>query len=503
MKLGQLINTAGEFETIDISGLSEDSRIVKPGYLFAALKGTQADGRSFIDDAVFKGANAILLDGDGKDAPPKLMGKTPVFTSKIARREWALIASRFFQQQPETVVAVTGTNGKTSVAAFVRQMFSSLGAKAASMGTLGVVSPTRTWPLNHTTPGPVELHKHLAHLAQEGITHTVIEASSHGLSQHRLDGVKLKAAAFTNLSQDHLDYHDSLQDYFRAKARLFTELLGKEGTAVLNAETKAGRQLGKICADRGQKVLYVGEREGESQDLTADDIIIHRHQALALKQAVQISYQGKAYTIAIPLVGHFQLSNALIAAGLTIAAGFNPDVVFESLKNLDGVPGRLQGIGTTPSGAGVFVDYAHTPHGIETVLKALRPHTANKLAIVFGAGGDRDQTKRPLMGKAAEAHADRIYITDDNPRSEKAASIRQMILAAAPSAKVIGDRREAIHQSITDLQKGDNLIIAGKGHETGQTIGAKTIPFDDAEVAGTFLEKETKLHALKEKVGTQ
>jgi len=460
---------------VPILGLTADSRAVKPGFLFAALPGTHTDGSKFIADALARGAAAILVPQGG--APKR--ATTPVLEDADPRRRLALIASRFFAAQPETVVAVTGTNGKTSVASFVRQLWEGQGIPSASLGTIGVVSPKTTRKLNHTTPDPIELHAILAGLAKDGVTHLAFEASSHGLEQRRLDGVRLAAAAFTNITRDHLDYHESFENYFEVKLRLFRELLPPGAAAIVDVDSDGGRRVAEIAKSRGHKLVSVGEA-GETLRLVSA-----KRDGFA--QRLIILHNGKSYEVKVPLVGDFQATNALVAAGLVIATGGDPARVIKALANLRGAKGRLDLAGTTKSGAPIFVDYAHTPDALAKALAALRPYVKARLVVVFGCGGDRDKGKRPEMGVAAATNADSVIVTDDNPRTEEPAAVRRAILAAAPNAVEIADRATAINQAIQGLNAGDVLLIAGKGHETGQIVGDKIIPFSDHDAVAAAL----------------
>ena len=460
---------------VPILGLTADSRAVKPGFLFAALPGTHTDGSKFIADALARGAAAILVPQGG--APKR--ATTPVLEDADPRRRLALIASRFFAAQPETVVAVTGTNGKTSVASFVRQLWEGQGIPSASLGTIGVVSPKTTRKLNHTTPDPIELHAILAGLAKDGVTHLAFEASSHGLEQRRLDGVRLAAAAFTNITRDHLDYHESFENYFEVKLRLFRELLPPGAAAIVDVDSDGGRRVAEIAKSRGHKLVSVGEA-GETLRLVSA-----KRDGFA--QRLIILHNGKSYEVKVPLVGDFQATNALVAAGLVIATGGDPARVIKALANLRGAKGRLDLAGTTKSGAPIFVDYAHTPDALAKALAALRPYVKARLVVVFGCGGDRDKGKRPEMGAAAATNADSVIVTDDNPRTEEPAAVRRAILAAAPNAVEIADRATAINQAIQGLNAGDVLLIAGKGHETGQIVGDKIIPFSDHDAVAAAL----------------
>ncbi|MBC7908099.1 MAG: UDP-N-acetylmuramoyl-L-alanyl-D-glutamate--2,6-diaminopimelate ligase [Rhodospirillaceae bacterium] len=454
----------------EISGLTADSRKVQPGYLFAALPGTKANGRGFIADAIAKGA-AVILAPQGTEIDT---GNVPLVTIANPRRAFALAAAAFYGVQPAVMAAVTGTNGKTSTANFARQMWALLGLKSAALGTLGIIADG--WPHKGslTTPDPADLHAALAELAHMGVTHACMEASSHGLDQYRLEGVTLKAAAFTNLTRDHLDYHVDMETYAVAKQRLFTELLPTDGVVVINADSDMAPRLTAIAAKRGQTVLSYGSK---GADLKLIDAHPEPH-----GQALDLNILGRAVTIHLPLAGTFQIANALAALGLVIACGADPIAATATLESLEGVPGRLQKVAETATGAPVYVDYAHTPDALETVLAALRPHAA-RLILVFGCGGDRDPGKRPQMGAIAVRMADIAIVTDDNPRSEDATLIRRAILAAAPTATEIADRAEAIRHAVGLAQAGDVVVLAGKGHEAGQIVGAITLPFDDAEEA--------------------
>jgi UDP-N-acetylmuramoyl-L-alanyl-D-glutamate--2,6-diaminopimelate ligase len=461
-----------------IQGVTADSRRVRPGFLFAALPGSKIDGRTFIPTALQAGAAAVLAPEAMPDLP------VPVAHAWDVRRAYALAAGAFYGAQPRTCVAVTGTNGKTSVAAFCRQIFDALGHKAASMGTLGVALSPRAGgaqltPPGLTTPDAADVAANLADLARRGVTHLAMEASSHGIDQRRLDAVRLTAAGFLNLTQDHLDYHGTMGAYRASKLRLFDTLLPRGGTAVLNADSDAYAAFAAASVQAGHGVMSVGET---GQGLTLIERI-----ATPQGQRLVVRFGGRSFRTHLPLAGAFQASNALVAAGLCIAAGEDVGEVLAALEKIEGAPGRLQRIGAGPRGGEAYVDYAHTPDGLETVLKALRPHARGRLMVVFGAGGDRDRTKRPLMGAAAAALADVVMVTDDNPRGEEPAAIRAAILAAAPGAIEIGDRRAAICAAVSQLSEGDVLVVAGKGHEQGQTIAGVTHPFDDvAEVAAAL-----------------
>ena len=456
----------------EISGITADSRRVRPGWLFAALPGTQADGRAFASQALANGAAAVLV-GEGEP----LALQAPVVSVWDVRRAYALAAAAFYGPGPQTVVAVTGTNGKTSVAAFCRQIFTRLGRKAASMGTLGVRTADEVLtPPGLTTPDAADVARLNAELAARGVTHLALEASSHGIDQRRLDGVPLTAAGFTNLTQDHLDYHGTMEAYREAKLRLFDELLPRGRTAVLNADSDGFGAFAATAIVNGQSLYSVGE-QGRGLALVSTTL-------LPDGQRLLVEAAGRRHDVKLPLVGAFQASNALVAAGLCIAAGEEPAEVLAALEHLEGAEGRLQRVGASPRGGEAYVDYAHTPDGLETVLRALRPHARGRLIVVFGAGGDRDRAKRPLMGEAAARLADLAVVTDDNPRGEDPAAIRAAVREGAPDALDRGDRRAAIREAVSWLADGDVLVVAGKGHEQGQTVGGVTHPFDDvAEVA--------------------
>jgi UDP-N-acetylmuramoyl-L-alanyl-D-glutamate--2,6-diaminopimelate ligase len=461
----------------EITGLSADSRKIGAGNAFFALPGSKADGLSFAPDAIARGAGAIIAE---RKPEPALAGVVFVELAD-ARRALALAAARFFGSQPESIVAVTGTSGKTSVTVFVRQIWQALGHRAASLGTIGLVAPSAVANAALTTPDPVSLHETLAALAADGVTHLALEASSHGLDQRRLDGLHLKAAAFTNLSRDHLDYHADLNAYLAAKMRLFEVLLEPGQPAVIDADSEVAGQVEALCRARGLEILTVG-RQGRALRL-----LDMRPQALASE--LLLEHAGRRLSLRLPLAGAFQVQNALVAAGLALASGAAPEAVFAALEKLEGVPGRLELVGRHKE-APIFVDYAHKPDALEKVLETLRPLTTARLIIVFGCGGDRDKGKRPIMGAVAARLADVVIVTDDNPRSEEASAIRRAILdgmsgIAAGASHValyeIGDRGAAIAQAVSMLAPGDVLLIAGKGHETGQIIGDKVVSFSDQQ----------------------
>ena len=473
MKLGQIFPAAakGGHADKDITGITSDSRAVSPGFIFVAVSGSQTDGIKFCSDAVKKGAIAIIGE---VEKPRDLAAGTLYMQVGDARRVLALTASALHPRQPGTIVAVTGTAGKTSVADFTRQIYAACGNQAASVGTIGIVTPKGAAYGSLTTPDPVALHTTFDRLARAGITHLALEASSHGLDQRRLDGVRLSAGAFTNLGRDHLDYHATLADYLQAKLRLFEVLLRPGQPAVINADGDHSADVITSAFVRDLTIFSTG-RQGLDLKLIG---VENDHFAQVLK----LTYRGKRHTVRLPLVGEFQAGNALVAAGLAIMTGCDPDQVIATLETLKGVRGRLEHVGSV-HGAPVFVDYAHKPEALDHALKALRPFTTGRLIVVFGCGGDRDVGKRPIMGAIATRLADMVIVTDDNPRGEEPALIRAAILENAPSAIEIGDRAEAILHAVHELTPGDCLIIAGKGHETGQIIRGETLPFSDHEVA--------------------
>jgi len=481
MKLREILPADAEidarFADVDVGGVTADSRAVRRGDAFVAIAGGKADGLRFIAPALAAGAAAIVAERR-PDVPPA--EGAPFARVANARRALAVMAARLFPRQPRIIAAVTGTSGKTSVAAFTRQIWTALGHRAASIGTIGVVSPRGATYGSLTTPDPVALHRTLDALAGDEVTHLAIEASSHGLDQHRLDGLKIAAGAFTNITRDHLDYHPSLEAYLAAKLRLFESLIEPGGAAVIDVDHEHAQAFVAAAKARGLSIITVG-RHG-----TGIRLVESARDGFA--QALMLEHGGRSFRVRLPLVGEFQVENALVAAGLAVATGGDPATVFPALEHLVGAPGRLELVGTS-RGAPIFVDYAHKPDALAKALEALRPYTAARLIVVFGAGGDRDRGKRPLMGVVAAAKADRVIVTDDNPRSEDAAAIRAAIIAAAPGATEIGDRHDAIRSAIAGLGTGDVLLIAGKGHETGQIIGDRVVPFSDHEAVAAALKE--------------
>jgi len=481
MKLREILPPDAEIAAgngdVDCGGVTADSRAVKSGDLFVAIAGGKTDGLRFVEQAVAAGAIAIMAQG----APERSLPDDVAFVRvDNARRALAYAAAKIYPRQPQCIAAVTGTSGKTSVAAFTRQIWSTLGHRAASIGTIGVVSPRGETYGSLTTPDPVVLHRSLQELADDSVTHLAIEASSHGLDQFRLDGLRIAVGAFTNITRDHLDYHLSFEAYFAAKLRLFGELIGPGGTAVVDVDHEHADTVVAAAKARGLSIMRVGRAE---TDIRLVDARID-----GFSQALRIAHDGKEFKVRLPLVGAFQVENALVAAGIAIATGGDADAVFAALADLQGAKGRLELVGQK-RGAPIFVDYAHKPDALAKALEALRPYATGRLVVAFGAGGDRDRGKRPLMGAVAAAKADRVVVTDDNPRSEDAAAIRAAILAAAPGAGEIGDRREAIRAAIAELNSGDVLLIAGKGHETGQIIGDRIVPFSDHEAVAAALKE--------------
>jgi UDP-N-acetylmuramoyl-L-alanyl-D-glutamate--2,6-diaminopimelate ligase len=464
-------------EAVEVAGLAVDSRTVKPGELFFALAGARTDGARFIEQAIASGAVAVA-----GEHPPQGALRAPFVATPNPRRALALAAAKFFSRQPATIAAVTGTSGKTSVAAFTRQIWQRLGHESASIGTIGLVSPKRTIYGSLTTPDPIALHRQLDEIAREGVTHLALEASSHGLDQYRLDGVRIAAGGFTNLSRDHMDYHPDVAHYLAAKLRLFRDLVAADGAAVISVDHDCSQAVIDAARTKKLRLLTVG-RNGNG---AGEGIRLVGAAVDGFAQNLVLEHRGKSYSVRLPLVGEFQIENALVSAGLAIGTGSEPGAVFAELELLEGAKGRLERVAER-NGAPIFVDYAHKPDALAKALQALRPYAKRKLVVVFGAGGDRDAGKRPLMGAIATEHADSVIVTDDNPRSENPEAIRAAILGAAKGAKEIGDRAEAIRAAISALQPGDALLIAGKGHETGQIVGDRTLPFSDHDAVAAAL----------------
>ena len=464
-------------EAVAVTGLAVDSRAVRPGDLFFALAGLKTDGARFIDSAIASGAVAVA-----GDHPPPGERRVPFVTTPNPRRALALAAAKFYPQQPSTIAAVTGTSGKTSVAAFARQIWQRLGHAAASIGTIGLVSPKRTVYGSLTTPDPIALHRQLDEIAREGVTHLAFEASSHGLDQYRLDGVRISAGGFTNLSRYHMDYHPDVAHYLSAKLRLFRDLVVAGGAAVISADHDCSQEVIAAAREKNLRLITVG-RGGDG---AGEGIRVVAAAVDGFTQRLELQHLGRIHSIRLPLAGEFQIENAIVAAGLAIGTGSEPGEVFAALEHLEGAKGRLERVGER-NGAPIFVDYAHKPDALAKALQALRPYARRRLVVVFGAGGDRDAGKRPLMGVIAAENADHVIVTDDNPRSENPATIRAAILSAAKGASEIGDRAEAIRTAIAGLQAGDALLIAGKGHETGQIVGDRILPFSDHEAVASVL----------------
>ena len=464
-------------EAVDVHGLAVDSRAVVPGDLFFALAGSKTDGARFIDSAIKAGAVAVAGDRTSQgDA------RVPFVVTPNPRLALARAAARFYPRQPATIAAVTGTSGKTSVAAFTRQIWERLGHASASIGTIGLVSPKRTVYGSLTTPDPIALHRQLDEITGDGVTHLAFEASSHGLDQFRLDGVRVAAGGFTNLSRDHMDYHPDVAHYLAAKLRLFRDLVAPGGAAVISADHECSQQVIEAARARALRIIAVGR----NADGAGEGIRVVESSVEGFAQKLALEHRGRRHMVKLPLVGEFQIENALVAAGLAIGTGSEPAAALAALEHLEGAKGRLEQVGEH-NGAPIFVDYAHKPDALAKALQALRPYAKRRLVVIFGAGGDRDAGKRPLMGAIAADNADHVIITDDNPRSENPETIRAEILVAAKNATDIGDRADAIRTGISALQQGDVLLIAGKGHETGQIVGDKVLPFSDHEAVAAAL----------------
>ena len=457
-----------------VFGLNSDSRRIEPGDIFFALPGHNVHGNQFVADAVRRGALAVITD----TAPPGDPG-VPVIVVKDVRASYARAASRIFEPQPEITVAVTGTNGKTSVAAFVRQIWHYAGIAGASIGTLGVDTANRHIDGSLTTPDSRTLHQSMRALKAQSINHVALEASSHGLDQRRLDGIHFEAVAFTNLSRDHLDYHKDMDSYRNAKLRLFTDLLVDGGAAIVNVDDPEYEPFMFAALSASATLLTVG-REGAYIEV------------LSIKpegygQRVEVRHVGEKTSFHLPLTGEFQVSNAIVAAALAMSSGVDKAQAFPALSELVGAKGRLELV-AEHNGAAVFIDYSHTPDALKTALEALRPYATGKLSVVFGCGGDRDKGKRPQMGAIASELADDVIVTDDNPRTENAATIRAEILAVAKGAREIGDRKTAITEAVNGLKSGDVLLVAGKGHEDYQIVGTTKSHFSDHEVVAEAIK---------------
>jgi len=475
MKLSQLIAPLKHSgPDVEITSLTCDSRTAKEGSLFAALPGTVADGRDYIESAIENGASAIL-------STPGLPIEMPYVAAEDPRLTYSQLASRLYAGQPSTLVAMTGTNGKSSTVEFLRQIWAYAGLKSACFGTLGVRYDGGFLPLSHTTPDAVVLHKTLAKLTDMGITHVAMEASSHGLKQYRLDSVDITASGFSNLTQDHFDYHPDVNDYFEAKARLFTELTPADAPVVINVNDEFGQRLAITCEGIGQKVVRAG---WAGEDIRIDEVMPR-----SASQLIDLIVDKKRYKVELPLVGEFQVLNAVAALGLALETGVDTETAVKALGELTGVAGRLEMAARTKDGAPILVDFAHTEDGLDKLLRSVRPHTMGRMIVVFGCGGDRDPDKRPKMGAMAAKHADYVIVTDDNPRTEDAASIRTAVMGGCPYAEEIGDRASAIRRGIEMLGPKDCLIIAGKGHEQGQIVGDKVIPFSDVKQAQSALRE--------------
>ena len=481
-------------QRIEVNAIVTDSRHVHPGDIFVAIKGGHVDAGDYIPDAIKKGAAMIIAHKNRKI--PK--ADIPIIQTHNPRLLLAQIAARFYPCQPKTIIAVTGTNGKTSICEFLRQIWNQNHINAASIGTLGIIKAKYGENICHrqtelTTPDPISLHKSLMQLAQNQYTHLAMEISSHALQQYRVDGVKISAAAFTNLSQDHMDYHASFEAYFSAKARLFNEVLDTNAIAVINIDCEYGKRLARITRKRGLTTRTIGENKNA-------DFNIKKTSPMQNGLCANIAMRGKEYSCHFPLPGKFQFTNALTALALADAIGMDATKTISMLKNLHAICGRLEPVGKTQNGAQVIIDYAHTPDALENALNALRRHKPKKLIVVFGAGGDRDQKKRPIMGEVAHHNADVVYVTDDNPRSENPNHIRAQILQKCPYAHNIEGRQSAIETALKNAQNGDIVLIAGKGHETGQILKDQTIPFSDHGVVKKILKKMKKQKTSKEKI---
>ncbi|QZD92181.1 UDP-N-acetylmuramoyl-L-alanyl-D-glutamate--2,6-diaminopimelate ligase [Qipengyuania xiapuensis] len=480
MKLSKLCAQAGIAcpgdGEVNVTGFAIDNRKVAPGTVFGAFQGTKVNGEDFIPAAIEAGAVAVIARAEAKvDGAIHIAGDNP-------RKTFAHLAAQFFTPVPEHIVAVTGTNGKTSCVEMTRQIWRMSGERAASIGTLGVTTPDESVSTGLTTPDIVTFLSNMSGLAREGVTHVAYEASSHGLSQYRNEGIPVEAAGFTNFSRDHLDYHADMEDYFAAKMRLFDEVISDDAIAVIwmgAGDSGWNKRVVEHAEKRGLTIMTVGEEGG--------DIHLSRREPTQLGQSLTVEHAGTERTINLPLIGAYQVSNALVSAGLALASGIDASRVWDAVARLQPVRGRLERAVIAPSGAPVYIDYAHTPDALEAAIAALRPHVSGRLITVFGAGGDRDHGKRAPMGEAAAKASDLVIVTDDNPRGEDPAEIRRQVLEGAPQAREVAGRREAIHAAIAEAGRDDIVLVAGKGHETGQIIGSgenmRVHPFDDVEVA--------------------
>ena len=465
----RLVDLAGIPGDSEVTGFAIDHRKVAPGTVFGAFRGLRFNGEDFIPAAVSSGAVAVVA------RPGVRVEGSALIAAEEPRRKFAQLAARFFRPFPKTVAAVTGTNGKTSTVELTRQLWRMAGHHAASIGTLGITTADEQVTTGLTTPDIVTFLSNMAGLAREGVTHAAFEASSHGLAQYRTEGLAVGAAAFTNFSRDHLDYHDTMEEYFEAKMRLFSEVVDGAGSAVIWADDPKSGEVVRRCRERGLRVMSVGSK-GEA-------LTLRGRTASQLGQQLEIEAEGKRFRVTIPLIGAYQAANALTAAGLVIATGGDIGATIANLARVQPVRGRLERAVITRAGATVYVDYAHTPDALRAAIVALRPHAGGRLITLFGAGGDRDAGKRPEMGAVAARLSDLVIVTDDNPRSEDAAAIRRDVLGGAPGAREIGERREAIAAAIAEAGPDDIVLIAGKGHEQGQIVGDRVLPFDDVAVA--------------------
>jgi len=469
MWLSELIGETATGADTRITGFAIDSRKVAPGTVFGAFRGTQVNGEDYIPNAIAAGAVAVFA------RPEAVVEGAVHIADSEPRRAFAQAAAKFFAPFPDTVVAVTGTNGKTSTVELTRQLWRMAGYHAASIGTLGVTTADDSVSTGLTTPDVATFLSNMAGLKREGVTHTAFEASSHGLAQFRTEGLPVQAGAFTNLSRDHLDYHGTMEAYLEAKLRLFSEVVEPNGAAVVWMDDPASTRVAEIATERGLRLITLGTR--------GDTLRLVERTPTQLGQTLKIAADGREHTVKLPLIGAYQAANALTAAGLVYATGGEIADIFTRLGRVQPVRGRLERAAISRAGAPIYVDYAHTPDGLKAAIQALRPHTAGRLIVMFGAGGDRDRGKRPLMGEVAARLADQVIVTDDNPRSENPAFIRSEVMAGAPDATEIDGRREAISAAIAAAGADDIVLLAGKGHEQGQIVGDRILPFDDVQVA--------------------